>query len=173
MFILLLFIILNVFKCLVRYIKFSTYTSKIILFVIGVPFSVFLRPNEHLKVFECPVAVRTVICEIIKALSYIWKHISRPTETRFNQIICGKTKFFLLTLPMKMKQKECSEMSVYKIQKPGNRPKINKTTNKIQAYIFYVIHNNNETHSIKCCNLKVLGYMFRPHCGHLQANLYR
>ena len=38
---------------------------------------------------------------------------------------------------------------------------------------FHVIHNINKTHSIKCHNLMVLGYMFRPHCGHLQANLYR
>ena len=38
---------------------------------------------------------------------------------------------------------------------------------------FYVIHNNNKTHNIKCYNLMVLGYIFRPHCGHLQANLYR
>jgi hypothetical protein len=35
------------------------------------------------------------------------------------------------------------------------------------------IHNINETHNIKCYNLMVLGYMFRPHCGHLQANSYR
>ena len=37
---------------------------------------------------------------------------------------------------------------------------------------FYVIHNNNKTHNIKCYNLTVLGYIFRPHCGHLQDNLY-
>ena len=37
---------------------------------------------------------------------------------------------------------------------------------------FHVIHNVNKTHNIKCYNLMVLGYMFRPHCGHLQANLY-
>ena len=38
---------------------------------------------------------------------------------------------------------------------------------------FHVINNINKTHNIKCYNLMVLGYMFRPHCGHLQANLYR
>jgi len=38
---------------------------------------------------------------------------------------------------------------------------------------FHVTHNNNKTHNIKCYNLMVFGYMFRPHCGHLQANLYR
>ena len=37
------------------------------------------------------------------------------------------------------------------------------------AYIFYVIHNNYKTHDIKYYNLMVLGYMFRPHFGHLQA----
>jgi len=41
----------------------------------------------------------------------------------------------------------------------------------IYKYIyFYAIHNNNKTHNIKCYNLMVLGYMFRPYCGHLQAN---
>ena len=40
----------------------------------------------------------------------------------------------------------------------------------ISIYIFYVIHNNNKTHNIKYYNLMVLGYMFRLHCGHLQAN---
>jgi len=35
------------------------------------------------------------------------------------------------------------------------------------------MHNINKTHNIKCYNLMALGYMFRPHCGHLQANLYR
>jgi hypothetical protein len=43
----------------------------------------------------------------------------------------------------------------------------------LQVNIFYVIHNNNKTHNIKWYNLMVLGYMFRPHCGHLQASLYR
>jgi hypothetical protein len=38
---------------------------------------------------------------------------------------------------------------------------------------FYVIHNINKTHNIKCYNLMVLGYIFRPLFGHLQANLYR
>jgi hypothetical protein len=38
---------------------------------------------------------------------------------------------------------------------------------------FHVIHNINKTHNIKGYNLMVLGYMFRPHCGHFRANLYR
>jgi len=38
---------------------------------------------------------------------------------------------------------------------------------------FHVIHNINKTHNIKCYNLMFLGYMFPPHCGHLQTNLYR
>jgi len=38
---------------------------------------------------------------------------------------------------------------------------------------FHVIYNINKTHNIKCYNLMVLGYMFRPHCSHLQANFYR
>jgi len=31
--------------------------------------------------------------------------------------------FFLLTLPMKMEQTQCSEMLAHKIQRPGNHPK--------------------------------------------------
>ena len=43
----------------------------------------------------------------------------------------------------------------------------------IYIYIYiHVIHNTNKTHNIKCYNLIFLGYMFRPHCGHLQSNLY-
>jgi len=38
---------------------------------------------------------------------------------------------------------------------------------------FHVIHNINKTHNIECYNLMVLGYMFRPYCGHLEANFYR
>ena len=44
----------------------------------------------------------------------------------------------------------------------------------LQAYVFFhVIHNINKTHNNKCYNFMVLGYMFLPHCGHLQTNLYR
>ena len=43
-----------------------------------------------------------------------------------------------------------------------------------QAYIFSGhTQQNSKTHNIKCYNLVVLGYTFRPHCGHLQANLYK
>jgi len=40
-----------------------TYTSKYILLIVGITFSGFVRPVEHLQVFECPVAVWSVISE--------------------------------------------------------------------------------------------------------------
>jgi len=48
-----------------------------------------------------------------------------------------------------------------------------KKEKKDKHIYFHVIHNINKTHNIKCYNLMVLGYMFRLHCGHLQANLYK
>ena len=44
----------------------------------------------------------------------------------------------------------------------------------IYIYIYiHVIHNNSKTHRVKCYKLVVRGNMFRSHCGHLQANLYK
>jgi len=40
------------------------------------------------------------------------------------------------------------------------------------SYI-HVTHNNSKTHKVKCYKLVVRGNMFRSHCGHLQANLYK
>jgi len=37
----------------------------------------------------------------------------------------------------------------------------------------HVIHNSSKTHKVKCYKLAVRGSMFRPHCGHLQASLYK
>ena len=36
-----------------------------------------------------------------------------------------------------------------------------------------VIHNNSKTHKFKCYKLVFRGNMFRPHCGHLQADFYK
>ena len=44
----------------------------------------------------------------------------------------------------------------------------------IYIYIYIpVIHSNIKTHKVECYKLVVRGNMFRPHCGHLQANLYK
>jgi hypothetical protein len=43
----------------------------------------------------------------------------------------------------------------------------------IYIFFFHIIHNNSKTHKFKCYKLVVHGDMFRPHCGHLQANLYK
>ena len=43
---------------------FFSYTSKNIILIIGLVFSVFLGPEEHLKVSACPVAVWSVINEV-------------------------------------------------------------------------------------------------------------
>jgi len=44
----------------------------------------------------------------------------------------------------------------------------------INIYLYiHFIQNTNKTHKVTCYNLVVRGNMFRPHCGHLQANLYR
>ena len=43
----------------------------------------------------------------------------------------------------------------------------------IYIYIYIqVTHNNSKTHNITCYKLVVHVYMFRPHCSHIQANLY-
>jgi hypothetical protein len=40
----------------------------------------------------------------------------------------------------------------------------------LSIYIYIrVIHNNSQTHKVKCYKLVVCGNMFRLHCGHLQA----
>jgi len=39
------------------------YTSKSILLKIGIKFSVFIGPDEHLQVFECSVVVWLMISE--------------------------------------------------------------------------------------------------------------
>jgi len=44
-----------------------TYTSKNILLVIGIIFSVFLGPDEHLQIFECPFAARQLLLTASKS----------------------------------------------------------------------------------------------------------
>jgi len=53
-------VLLNI---LFRYNTLYTYTRKNVLLIVGIIFSGFLRPVGHLKVFECPVAVWSVISE--------------------------------------------------------------------------------------------------------------
>ena len=48
----------------------NPWRKMMMMMIIDVTFSAFLRPDEHLQVFECPVAVRTVISNIIMALRY-------------------------------------------------------------------------------------------------------
>jgi hypothetical protein len=48
---------------LFKYNPLFTYTSSNILLLSGIIFSVFLGPDEHLQVFECPVAVWSVASE--------------------------------------------------------------------------------------------------------------
>jgi len=55
----------------------------------------------------------------------------------------------------------------------GTERRVEKQSVFCKHIYFHVIHNINKTHNIKCYNLMVLGYMFRPHCGHFQANSYR
>jgi hypothetical protein len=52
-----IFNILLLLNILFRYNTLFTYTSKNILLIMGIIFSVFLGPDEHLQVFDCPVAV--------------------------------------------------------------------------------------------------------------------
>ena len=51
-------IVLNI---LFRYNTLFIYTSKNILLIIGITFSVFHGPDKHLQVFECPIALWSVI----------------------------------------------------------------------------------------------------------------
>ena len=48
-----------------------------------------------------------------------------------------------------------------------------QTSDDCKYIYIYVIHNNSKTHNFKCYKLVVRGNMFRPHCRHLQANLYK
>jgi hypothetical protein len=48
---------------------------------------------------------------------------SSQTSSRLNTPTISSPLFFLLSPPMKMEQKECSETSAYKIRTPGNYPK--------------------------------------------------
>jgi hypothetical protein len=60
-----------------------------------------------------PVAVLPIGSVYFRAKTF--SHKNTPTfSSRF---------FFLLTPPMKMENRECSETSEYKIQTPGNHPK--------------------------------------------------
>jgi hypothetical protein len=71
--------------------------SRNILLIIGMIFSAFLGPENHLQNFECPVAPSSVISEnhisSQRQGSYIfWQHISHTTENKFNHIRCGGKK---------------------------------------------------------------------------------
>jgi hypothetical protein len=63
---------------------------------------VFVGPDEHFEVFECPVAMWPVISNDHlsqhQAVTYLWKHISHLTETRFNQRRSGKSDEIQLCL---------------------------------------------------------------------------
>jgi hypothetical protein len=48
---------------LFRYNTLFTYISKNILLIIGIIFGVFVGPDKHLPVFECPIALWSVISE--------------------------------------------------------------------------------------------------------------
>jgi len=48
---------------LFRYNTLYTYTSKNIVLIVGITFNVFHGPDEQWQVFECPVAVWSVISE--------------------------------------------------------------------------------------------------------------
>jgi hypothetical protein len=52
--------IVMLLNILFRYNTLYTYTSKIILWIVGIIFIGFLRSVEHLQVFECPVAMWSV-----------------------------------------------------------------------------------------------------------------
>jgi hypothetical protein len=53
----------TVFKFLFMYNTLFTYTSRNILLIIGIIFNVLLGPDEDLQVFECLVAVWSVISQ--------------------------------------------------------------------------------------------------------------
>jgi len=62
-----LYIIVLFSDILFRYNTLFTYTSKNILLVIGLIFSVFLGPDEHLQVYECPFAERQLLLTASKS----------------------------------------------------------------------------------------------------------
>jgi len=56
---------------LFRYNTLFTYISKNILLIIGIIFSVSLGPDEHLQVFECPVALWSVISKDLTTSNWL------------------------------------------------------------------------------------------------------
>ena len=59
-----IFVTLNIvffLNILFRYKTLFTYVSKYILLIIGIIFSVSLGPDDHLQVFQSPVALWSVI----------------------------------------------------------------------------------------------------------------
>jgi hypothetical protein len=81
---------------------FSTYASKNNLLKFGVIFSVFLGRDEHLQFLnvrlQCVSDKRSSPLLNIKTVTYLRQQISRPNETRFNQIGCGKSNKIPLRL---------------------------------------------------------------------------
>ena len=78
-----------------------TYAIRNILLIIGIIFSVFLGPDGHLQVFECPVAVWSVVRDHLCSQrngGCVLLTTNHPTETRFNQISCGKSNKIQLCL---------------------------------------------------------------------------
>jgi hypothetical protein len=63
--------------------------------------------------------------------------------------------------------------SAFGIYKESALLKGSENHNDIKYIYIHVIHNNSQTHKVKCYKLVVCGNMFRRHCGHLQANFYK
>jgi hypothetical protein len=71
-----------VFNILFRYNTLFTYTSKNILLILVIILSQFLGPDKQLQVFECPVAVGSVIRE---------DHLSSRHHGRYALVTANKS----------------------------------------------------------------------------------
>jgi hypothetical protein len=84
-------------------ITLVSYTSKYILLINGFIFSVSLGHDEHLRVFEYPVALWPVINADRDSSHHRGSYVllidnNRRTETIFNQIKCWETNKIQLCL---------------------------------------------------------------------------
>jgi hypothetical protein len=73
------------------------YASKDVVSITGITFTVLLGHDKHLQVCEWPVAVWEVTSDepsvftTSRGLRTFYSKLSRPNETRSNNIRCGKS----------------------------------------------------------------------------------
>jgi len=112
----------------------------------------------------CYVEECEKIYEFVFFLFFIPRRLNfmcRRFGTLCSVFICGVSRIFLLTPPMKTEQTECSETSVYKIQAPGNNPKeriqYSEHGESLKSRIYEIITNFGKSLSVYCLDNYYIG----------------